>query len=250
MSKKPKKRRQGKPAHKPCREPRNDTFLARDPVDLSDKGRCSRCGGCCSSILPLSDQEIRDLRAHAEKTGFVPKLPDGDDVIYMHCPFLQKPDGGKPGACMAYDARPAVCRTFSCHNTTKGNAKAWMDAYGETPLPDPRNAWEVFNLTGMRAGGEEIPYDMAPVCRIQDDQGGEYEFHVGRPASFLLTGGRNVRAAMIIGLFQNGLQVFDQELGKLAFYEFAEMTEILSRDCIVTPPGEQHGRHEKEDKDA
>lgn len=67
MSKKPKKKRRGKPDSKLRKAPGNDTFPARDPVDLSDKGRCSRCGGCCSSILPLSDQEIRDLRAHAEK---------------------------------------------------------------------------------------------------------------------------------------------------------------------------------------
>lgn len=247
MGRKPKK----KQARKAARETNaQDTFIAKDPTDLSDHGRCTRCGGCCSSILPLADQEVQVLRYHAEKTGFVPSLPEGDDVINMHCPFLKKPDGDGTCTCMAYDVRPAVCRTFSCHNTTKGNAQAWFDAYGATPLPDPRNAWEVFNRTGLRAGGEEVPYDKAPVCRIRDSQGGEYEFHVGRPASFLMTDGRCVRSAMVIGLFQNGLQVFDQEPGKLMFYEFSDMAEILSKDSIITPPGKQHSRHKKEDKNA
>lgn len=204
-----------------------------DPIDFTKDGECSRCGGCCSSIIPLDPEEAAVLKRYADAHGIRPEIPPGDDMVYLHCPFLEREEGGKTCRCLAYDARPAVCRTFSCHNTTEGNVRAWTAAYGNIPSPEPRNVWSVFNKTGLRLGGVEIPYAMAPMCRIGTDDGAEYQFQIGRPASFMLAGGEHIPHVMVIGLFKDGIQATDPGKGKLRFYPFEQMTEILSDSCII-----------------
>ena len=109
--------------------------LAKEPDDLTKDGKCSRCGGCCASVLPLGEADIERLKSFAAMTGFDPRLPDGRDVIYMHCPFMVTNMLTGEKACAAYDVRPDVCRVFICSNTNIKNAQAWADAYGEKPLP-------------------------------------------------------------------------------------------------------------------
>lgn len=207
--------------------------LAKEPENLTENGQCSRCGGCCASVLPLGDNDVERLRSFAAQTGFDPCLPAGHDVVYAHCPFLvdNKITGRKD--CAAYDVRPDVCRVFICSNSNIENAKAWADAYGETPLPEPVNAWMLFNRTGLRLGGEEIPYDRAPLCRIENDKGESYEFHVGRPASFMLTDGEYVPPSIVIGIYKNGLHVFNGAKRGMEFIPFEDMAEVLSESCRV-----------------
>lgn len=207
--------------------------LATDPEDLTENGQCSRCGGCCSSVLPLGESDISRLKSFAAITGFEPCLPDGHDVIYMHCPFMitNRITGKKE--CAAYDARPDVCRVFICSNTNAMNAKAWVDAHGETPLPEPKNAWLLFNKTGLRLGGQEIPYDRAPFCRIENDQGESYEFHVGRPASLMLTDRTYVPPSIVVGIYKNGLHVFNGAKRGMEFIPFDLVAEVLSEECRV-----------------
>lgn len=207
--------------------------LATEPINLTDNGQCSRCGGCCSSVLPLSENDIAALKSFSAITGFEPRIPDGHDIVYAHCPFLvdNKTTGTKD--CAAYASRPAVCRIFICSNRNIENAKAWADEHGEAPLPEPLNAWLVFNKTGLRIGGIEIPYDKAPFCRIENDKHESYEFHVGRPASFMLADGEYVPPSIVVAIYKNGLHVFNGAKHGMEFIPFEDMAEVLSESCRV-----------------
>lgn len=209
-------------------------MLEHDPTDFSDGGQCSRCGGCCASVLPVSDEEVAALREYAKEHGIAPKLPDGPNVAYLQCPFLEKRPDGRTD-CLAYEARPAVCRVFQCHNTNRQNAQAWIDAHGEDGPPEPDNIWKVFNLTGLRLDGQDIPYDRAPVCRIETAEGVSYQFHVGRPASFILEDNTHIPFGVITGLFQNGIEMFNGDIRKLTFVPFENIRQVLSEKCVVPP---------------
>lgn len=78
-------------------------------------GKCSKCGNCCSDILPLSDDEIRRIRKYVRQNGIRESkhlIPVANPVLDMTCPFR---DNGKK-ICTIYDVRPEICRQFICNN--------------------------------------------------------------------------------------------------------------------------------------
>lgn len=207
----------------------------REPEDFTENGKCSRCGNCCASILPLSGADVKRLRKFAKKKNIVPALPEGDDVIYLHCPFLAD-DPLLPGKkkCLCYEVRPRVCRTFSCAGSNRDNAKAWLERFPGEPLPEPVNAWLVFGRTGLKAGGREIPYNAAPRCRVGCDDGTEYEFAVGRPVSFDRADGTTVPPSLVLNISEAGLQIFNAGARRVETVAFADIAEILSESCIIS----------------
>ena len=85
-----------------------------DVKDLSIHGKCSKCGGCCSDILPLTDLEIKRLRDFVVKNKYRPntKITVLSNASYdMTCPFLSSEN-----TCTIYEIRPSVCRLFKCWN--------------------------------------------------------------------------------------------------------------------------------------
>lgn len=89
--------------------------------DFTKDGECSNCGGCCSSILPLSRKEIRDIERYIRKHKIQPynhakgsplnKKPDFNFV----CPF--RDDIHR--VCTIYSVRPFICRDFRCDKPRK-----------------------------------------------------------------------------------------------------------------------------------
>lgn len=78
-------------------------------------GKCSKCGNCCSDILPLSDAEIRRIRKYIRQNGIKESkhlIPVAKPVFDMTCPFR---DNGKK-ICTIYEVRPEICRQFICDN--------------------------------------------------------------------------------------------------------------------------------------
>lgn len=81
--------------------------------DYTVKGKCPKnCGKCCSSILPLSQNEAdkinKYLKDHEVKFH-------NHNVIFLDtyqdiCPFLNE-----DGRCGIYPVRPEVCQTFMCN---------------------------------------------------------------------------------------------------------------------------------------
>lgn len=217
-----------------------------DPENFTENGKCARCGGCCSSILPLSEGDMKRLKKFADKKGIVPKLPEGDDVIYLHCPFLAD-DIMMPGKkrCLCYEVRPAICKIFSCASTNKGNVSAWLDAYPDKAPPDAVNAWKIFNLTGLRVQGRNVPYAAAPRCRVETSDGGEYEFTVGRPVSFISDNGVTIPPSLVIAIDEKGIAIFNGATHRLEQVAFNRMSEILTESCIIKAPGKNTKTEEK-----
>jgi hypothetical protein len=85
--------------------------------DLTDNGKCTGCGSCCSNLLPLTNEEIKEIRRYIKvhnvkecKHGVA--IPLARPILDMCCPFLD--DSKKTHKCTIYQQRPLVCRDFIC----------------------------------------------------------------------------------------------------------------------------------------
>lgn len=88
---------------------RNGTY------DLTDKGKCTGCGACCSNLLPMTDKEIEVIRKYIKRYRIKEQkrfAPLAMPVLDMTCPFLD--DRKKTEKCLIYEVRPEVCRQFIC----------------------------------------------------------------------------------------------------------------------------------------
>ncbi len=83
--------------------------------DLTDNGKCTQCGGCCSNTLPMTDEEISIIRKYIKQHHIKEHrhfLPLAEPAIDMTCPFLN--DNKKTEKCDIYEVRPRICRDFIC----------------------------------------------------------------------------------------------------------------------------------------
>ena len=80
-------------------------------------GECSRCGGCCSRLLPLSRKEIKEIHRYVQKKHIERQIhvggPFAEPIPDLVCPFL-KMNGDGVTECMIYKVRPKICRVFKC----------------------------------------------------------------------------------------------------------------------------------------
>ena len=84
-------------------------------VDRTKNGVCpDDCSLCCSDILILSEQDVSRIKKYLKKHpeikphNYTPML---SSEYIDKCPF-NNPDTHK---CMIYEARPEICRNFSCN---------------------------------------------------------------------------------------------------------------------------------------
>ena len=76
-------------------------------------GSCSGCGECCSDFLPLSNDEVKRIKAFVKKHGLKPHhnavalMTGAFDVT---CPFRDN----EKRQCDIYGIRPEICRSFIC----------------------------------------------------------------------------------------------------------------------------------------
>lgn len=109
---------------------------ARDKVtDGTINGKCSKCGHCCTCLLPVSAGELKQIRMYVQRNGIKPFHHDDGDVnsLDLVCPFLT--DHG----CSIYPVRPAICKSFMCNmeeSKMKANRERFHDKYNIT------NLWE------------------------------------------------------------------------------------------------------------
>lgn len=82
----------------------------QESIDMTCNGQCSKCGECCSNLLPLTKQEIKHLRAIVKKRHLKPHIHILANAIYdMTCPFLDSNN-----KCSIYEDRPYICKLFKC----------------------------------------------------------------------------------------------------------------------------------------
>ena len=96
-------------------------------TDFTKNGKCSGCGACCSTYLPITQKELKVLKAWVKKNRYKPSniyAPTNmrGHTLDLTCPFLNK-DTGK---CDVYDIRPAICREFICN---KDISKRYRNAF-------------------------------------------------------------------------------------------------------------------------
>ena len=90
-----------------------------DAIDLTENGKCSNCGGCCSNFLPVRKEEIERLKRFVRRKHFKPIVRSNvlaGCSIDLMCPFRND----KEQRCEVYDIRPEVCRIYRCDKAANG----------------------------------------------------------------------------------------------------------------------------------
>lgn len=88
-------------------------------------GKCSNCGKCCSNCLPLSEAEIKRIKAYIKKHGIKEQRHNFASGVDMTCPFRDE----RNKKCLIYEIRPAICREFMCNHTHEDIVKAKRDIH-------------------------------------------------------------------------------------------------------------------------
>lgn len=85
---------------------------AKGVIDLTENGKCSNCGECCSNYLPLSEHEIAVIKKYIE-THSIKEVVRAAPLVHVAdimCPF--RSDIEKK--CLIYPVRPNICKRFKC----------------------------------------------------------------------------------------------------------------------------------------
>ena len=81
--------------------------------DFTVNGKCSNCGQCCSNCLPLSEAEIKKIKAYVKQHKIKEQRHNVAVGVDMTCPFRDEANR----KCLIYEIRPAICREFVCNHT-------------------------------------------------------------------------------------------------------------------------------------
>lgn len=85
--------------------------------DYTVNGKCpEHCGKCCSSILPISKAEAREIKKYIKENDIKPVVRNSvlDSNYKDICPFLNE-----EMKCNIYSVRPEICRSFMCNGQSK-----------------------------------------------------------------------------------------------------------------------------------
>lgn len=122
------------------------------------EGECSKCGKCCTSLLPMSEYEINKIKKFVQRKHFVPydRNTNSEDYVDV-CPFLNWSN-----ECSIYGRRPEVCVWFSCDGSDgnfKHKDKNIINLYEEffpniklTNPPDVERMNNIYKLKKEKAG--------------------------------------------------------------------------------------------------
>ena len=80
----------------------------RNIKDFTKKGRCSKCGECCSNLLPLAKSEVERIITYAREHKITVSKPKNGSCLFLN----------KDKRCLIYEARPLICRLFKCSAPT------------------------------------------------------------------------------------------------------------------------------------
>ncbi len=95
--------------------------MAHGVYDLTDNGKCTGCGACCSRYLPISKAEIKRIKRYVRENNIQPHvIPKvfGQPMVDHTCPFMRM-DVSKE-RCMIYPVKPEICTEFICSNPAHG----------------------------------------------------------------------------------------------------------------------------------
>lgn len=83
-------------------------------TDFTVNGKCSNCGQCCSNMLPMSNREVKRIKAYVKQHGIKEQRHNFpvSNSYDMTCPFRDEANR----KCLVYEVRPAICRQFVCNH--------------------------------------------------------------------------------------------------------------------------------------
>ena len=95
------------------------------PMDLTCDGNCSRCGECCTPLLPITLKEYFVIKEYIKEHNIEPFNHIKLDGIHVLCPFYNSDEK----KCSIYEVRPEVCRRFICSldNKTISKNRTYFD---------------------------------------------------------------------------------------------------------------------------
>ena len=78
-------------------------------TDNSICGRCSKCGECCTNLLPVSQKEVDTIQRYVITNKIRPQTQMLVMQNRLTCPYYN----GKK--CLIYEVRPLICKEFYCY---------------------------------------------------------------------------------------------------------------------------------------
>ena len=80
------------------------------------KGQCSNCGSCCTELIPLTNDEVKLIRAYVKEKNIKQYSKiffehEGKISVNLMCPFRDFENK----KCRIYEVRPKICRLFKCN---------------------------------------------------------------------------------------------------------------------------------------
>lgn len=183
------------------------------PTDCTVNGKCSQCGGCCPSMLPVTDKDMSVLKTVAATVRPHTISPTPNTVtVDFTCPFLVNAGEDKT-RCSIYNYRPLICRKFTCHVFGKPTNEQFTKLSGisdeETKLMASAkhyNLWNLFGKTGLVFDGKELSLDDAPVITLCMDDGSERKVRIGTYVE-LGDSTDNIVKGILAGVDKRGLNI-------------------------------------------
>ena len=78
-------------------------------TDNSICGKCSKCGECCTNLLPVSQEEVDIIQKYVIENKIRPQKQMLVMQNRLTCPYYN----GKK--CLIYEVRPLICKEFYCY---------------------------------------------------------------------------------------------------------------------------------------
>jgi Fe-S-cluster containining protein len=86
--------------------------------DFTKDGNCSKCGNCCSNVLPMTKKELDRIKKYIRANNIAEIkhiTPLAKAPIDMTCPFRND----TKEICTIYEVRPKICRSFICNDVSQ-----------------------------------------------------------------------------------------------------------------------------------
>ena len=105
------------------------------PTDLTYNGICTKCGECCSSLLPIDQEDLDKIVTYVVTHNIYPQRQILVMQNKLQCPYYT---GNKEKGCSIYEARPKICRYFKCDKTI-----ATLEEVKNMKNARPVDMWEI-----------------------------------------------------------------------------------------------------------
>lgn len=201
-----------------------DEYFSQKLIDCTKNGQCSMCGGCCSSILPITDGERRRIVHYVQDHGIqlvpLPAIPG--NTVYLQCPFMDT----TTHKCRIYTARPNICRSFLCNRDILQNMTQYIQTAKRKTFPRPVNMWTLFNHTGIIVEGVEITPDNRQTINLSDDNNIIHKISQGQAVQIHLKSKEPLPSLMCLQFGETGMDLIDTG-GHIIRIEYEDIDNIV-----------------------